>query len=89
MSQTQPVSAPESASEAVVQAVAEAEGVEPVELTSPLYDVIDPEALNHLFSGEFSGADVTGRVVFSYHGYEVTVSEEGDVSVASLGERAV
>ncbi|WP_394743422.1 HalOD1 output domain-containing protein, partial [Natronococcus roseus] len=29
-------------SQTVVEAVAEAEGVRPVELTPPLYDVIDP-----------------------------------------------
>lgn len=63
---------------AVTSAVADAEGVDPWDLR-PLYDVVDPEALESLV-GE-SSTDRVLEVTFAYHGYEVTVDAEGDVSV--------
>jgi hypothetical protein len=62
---------------AVVERVAAREGVDPVEVTPPLSDVVDPEALDRL-----SGADSGALVVFSYCGYVVTI-DEGSVSVES------
>ena len=60
---------------AVIEAVAEAEGVDPVDLREPLFDVIDPDALEILFR------DGTGYVVFEYHGYEVAVDSDRNVDV--------
>lgn len=82
MGQSQIATAPESVSEAVVQAVADAEGIESTEVTDPLYEAVDPGALDRLFSRE----GIAGQVMFSYNGYEVTVSGEGAVSVASVDE---
>lgn len=48
---------------AVIEAVAAREGVAPTDIDEPLYEVIDPDALDNLFT------DTTGRVVFEYHGY--------------------
>ncbi|MFB6074904.1 MAG: HalOD1 output domain-containing protein [Haloarculaceae archaeon] len=69
----------ESPSLTVVEAVAEAEGIEPEALTPPLADAIDPEALDGLFRNG------NGRVSFDYRGYEVTVTANG-VDVAALAE---
>jgi hypothetical protein len=63
-------------SRAVVETVADAEGVDPVDLEPPLYEVIDAEALDRLFRG---GA---GEVTFEYAGYEVTVDSEARVALA-------
>lgn len=64
-----------SPSEAVLHEVAEKEGVSPEELNSPLFDVIDPDALDVIFRGE------TGQISFEYHGYAVTVSHSGNVAL--------
>lgn len=69
-------------STAVVEAVAEAEGVTPVEIDTPLHRAIDPEALNRLFGHEWAGAG-TPRVRFTYSGYEVTVLDAERITVQS------
>jgi hypothetical protein len=68
----------QSLSTAVLETIAAKEGVAPPELAEPLYTALDPEALDGLFRGS------SGRVVFEYHGYEVTVTSEGDVSLTPL-----
>lgn len=68
----------EPLSQVVVEAVASAEGVDPLDLEVPLYDAVDPDALDALFR---SGATVDGRVEFEYHGYEVTVTGDGHVTL--------
>jgi hypothetical protein len=73
-------------SRAVVEAVAEAEGVDSVELTPPLYEAVDPDALNRLFAATPSAGRMEGRVSFRYNGYEVTVWGDGYVSIASREE---
>jgi len=60
-------------SDAAVAAIAEAEGVAPTELAPPLYESVDPEALDDLFSVPLG--DV--RVSFVHREYEVTVRSEG------------
>lgn len=75
-----------SISEAVVTAVADAEGVEPEALTPRLYDVIDPDALDTLVE---SADHDTMSLSFPYgdwtvhiEGSEVTVSAESQQVVA-------
>lgn len=71
----------EPLSRAVVDAIADHEGVDPTNLEPCLYDVIDPEALDALFpDGSPSGAG--GRVRFSYDGRDVCVSADGRVRVS-------
>jgi len=62
-------------SEAVIVAIAEKEGVDEQELDSPLFEVINPDALDSLFRN--SG----GRVQFEYLDYQVTVNDNGVVDV--------
>jgi hypothetical protein len=64
----------------VIEAVAAREGVSPTELPEPLYESIDPDALDALFQVG------TGRVLFEYLSYEVTVTSDGDVELASREE---
>lgn len=71
----------EHLSSAVVHAVADAEGADPLDLT-PLYDAVDPDALDSLFAsltGE--GAASIDEVSFEYEGYDVTVTADGSVSL--------
>ncbi|GAB3679226.1 hypothetical protein GCM10028857_00230 [Salinarchaeum chitinilyticum] len=62
----------------IVDAVAEAEGVEPVTLDPPLAEVIDPDAVERLV------ADSTAselEVRFAYRGHDVVVDDSGRVQV--------
>ena len=73
----------------VIAAVAEREGIDPLELEPPeydaLYDVINSEALDALFATRENGHDrPTGRVEFSYCGYRVVVTSDGEVEVSDL-----
>lgn len=63
--------------ETVVNAVADAKGVDPLELDPPLYDAIDPDALER-----FATAHGTS-VAFTLAGYQVTVHESDRVVVCS------
>lgn len=48
----------------------------------PLYDVIDPDALENVFAPRMNGAArPNGRVVFQYAGYRVTVHANRAVTI--------
>lgn len=75
-----------SLSFAIIAAVAEREGVDPTDIEPPeyeaLYEVLDPEALDALFAPRQNGAErASGRVEFRYCGYDVTVTDGGEVSI--------
>ncbi|MFB1062412.1 HalOD1 output domain-containing protein [Natrinema sp. H-ect4] len=53
---------------AVIEAVAEATDSDPLDLP-PLYEAVDPDALNTLFDS----SETSGQVSFPYAGFEVTV----------------
>lgn len=78
MSPQQPIQSAE-VTQSVVDAVAEAEGVSPESLERPLYDVVDPDALERLCS---PSRDQSATVAFTYYGYHVRVSGDGAVSLA-------
>jgi hypothetical protein len=61
----------------VARAVARAEGLDPTALRQRLMEVVDTDALDRLFR------ETTGHVRFEYHGYEVTVTADGEVSLDS------
>lgn len=67
-------------SEAVVERVAAAEGADPLEL-DPLYEAIDPDALERLFSPE-GGPRPDGRIAFNYCGHTVVVDSDRSVSLS-------
>ena len=70
-----------SVSQAVIETVAEAEGVDTEDLTPPLYDVVNPDALEQLFSATSTAGRTEGKVVFSYRTHEITVTADGLVRV--------
>ena len=68
----------------VIAAVAEREGVDPTDIEPPtyeaLYDVVNPEALDALFAPREDGTPRgTGRVEFTFSGYRIVVSSDGEV----------
>lgn len=70
----------------VVAAVADANGVDPLDLDTPLYEVIDPDALDALFQPQATGLPRTGtaQVTFSMAGCEVVVNSTGQVTVTPI-----
>ncbi|WP_049929050.1 HalOD1 output domain-containing protein [Halopiger goleimassiliensis] len=61
----------------VVDAIATTTDTDPLEL-EPLYNVVDPEALDRLFRAD---ADVTASVRFEYDGHTVEVRSDDTVVV--------
>ena len=71
-------------STAVIEAIAEYEGLDPVELEPPLFEVIDPDALDALVGNEESGqAQSDIAVQFTYNQCRVKVSSDGSIEVSS------
>lgn len=66
----------------IVEAVGTATDTRPLELSPPLYDVIDPDALIEL-TRNHTGTDL--EVTFPYHGCRVAVDATGQVEASSLG----
>ena len=68
-----------SPSEAVVARIANCEGVDPLELP-PLYESIDADAIDALVRTAEAN-DSALQIEFTYHGYQVTISDGGVVHV--------
>ncbi len=64
----------ETPSTEIIDAIASIENIEPVDLPeqvdTPLYSVIDPEALNSVITGDSPAA-----VSFSYEGYHIRIDD--------------
>ena len=75
----------EQISETVVSTVAEAKDVDPLEL-EPLYSVVDPDALNSMFSPSKGSPPTTMELSFSLADCEVTVRGDGEVAVRPPAE---
>lgn len=69
----------EPLSHAVVVAVAELNGVDPLDLNERLYDCIDPDALDALFAS--TDRDACGTIQFVMAGCHVEVSAERQLRV--------
>ncbi|WP_418286179.1 HalOD1 output domain-containing protein [Halorubrum sp. DTA46] len=67
----------------VVTKIAQAEDVDPLELTPPLFEVIDPDALAQILATTPIASRMEVRVTFSYNGHEVTVGGDNVVKVVS------
>lgn len=72
----------ESVGVAVIEAVAAVEGVRPIDVDLQLYDYLDLEALDALFDHSRRKGEGTWTMEFSVDGYEVTVRDDGVVSIA-------
>lgn len=76
----------ELTSQSVVAAVAAETGTDPLTL-EPLYEVLDPDALDALFdANESEAASAVTRVEFTYAGCEVCVTGTGSVDVTALAD---
>ena len=71
---------PETSTHAVLRALRTHEDVGVTTQHAPLYDAIDPDALNRLFRS------APGKVTFEYSGLAVTVDHEDNVTLRSLNE---
>jgi Halobacterial output domain 1 len=72
---------PRSLTNQILTAIAESTH-RSVEDLGPLYDVIDPEALDALFARRADGSPrPVGKISFQYAGYWVTVSSDGAVEI--------
>lgn len=72
-------------SEAVLTAIASEAELDTLELADefgPLYDAIDPSALDSLFQSTTGTAQPAGCVTFDYADYRVTVDQTGRVVLA-------
>lgn len=69
---------------AVIDALSAYYGVDPLNL-EPLYEVIDLDALDELFTRD-ADASCGMTVQFSYNGCEVEVSEDGTVEISKIVE---
>ena len=76
------VEQPAPLSQLVIEAVAETRDVDPLDL-EPLYNAVDPDALDALFGSKAQPAcePPTGEVSFSYEGYDVRVTAAGRVEL--------
>jgi hypothetical protein len=71
-------------SEAIVGAVLAIEDADSTDL-EPLYDIIDPAALDELFRAKFNGSGRSaGSVSFEYAGYEIVYDANGDLELRPL-----
>jgi hypothetical protein len=63
-------------SQAIPEAVADAVGCEITDLP-PLYDVVDPDALDDVFADRDAGT-----VSFCYSDHRITVTETGEIEIS-------
>lgn len=70
-------------SDRVITAVANMKGTDPINL-DPLYEVIEPDALNALYKrDELGRARSPERIEFTYCGCEVVIAGKNSVSVSA------
>lgn len=68
---------------AVIDAIARREGIDPIELDTPIYEVVDLDALDALTTDV---GDTSIEVSFTYEGHEVTVDDEREIRITSSDE---
>ena len=69
----------------ILTALADVKDVEPTEL-EPLYEHIDPDALESLFDPDGDGLRTDGHVSFSFADHYVTIHGHGEYAVISLAK---
>lgn len=73
-------------SEAVIAAVADAKGVDPLDL-DPLYTELDPDALDNLFRPTFGSPPTSMELRFSIDECQVVVHGDGEIVVTPPAQR--
>ncbi|ELY98677.1 HalOD1 output domain-containing protein [Natrialba asiatica] len=76
-----------SASLAAIETVATAADCDPTELV-PLYEVIDPDALDALFGSQSDLADPETRISFGYEGFSVIMARHGQKLTVKASQQA-
>lgn len=72
-------------STAVIEAIAAYHGTEPTDLDQPLYEVIDPDALDALFANAGTvDRPAPDLVAFSYDGCRVQVFRDGSIDLSPV-----
>lgn len=72
----------DSLTQEIVQKIADLEGVEPLDLETPLYEAIDPEALEALLTDTITGERRDNvSVEFQYYGYDIVVDSDGEIAI--------
>lgn len=66
---------------AVIERVADLEETDPISLP-PLYDAVDPEALDSICQSTADGPRTGATVRFTYCGYDVRVGDDGTIDVS-------
>lgn len=72
----------ETVSDVVIQAIANAAGVDPTELSEPLIDSVDPDALDAIFRPRHDGTARSGDAWLEFPTNEYVVVVRGDGQVA-------
>jgi hypothetical protein len=71
----------QSPSEKVVTKLAAAKGIDPTEV-EPLFNSLDPDALDIIFENLAQGPDrEQGKVEFTHAGHSITVRADGSVAI--------
>jgi len=78
----------ESISLTVIRAVADAKGVDPVDMDARLNDYVEPDALDRLFASGSGQPHWDGRVSFTMADCRVEISGSGTVVVTPVREDA-
>lgn len=73
-------------SEVITEAVASAAGVEPIEI-QPLYDFLDPDALNALFDAQNKDGNVKQVLSFKLDTWNIFVRDDGKIRVCDATQR--
>ncbi|MFC7027580.1 HalOD1 output domain-containing protein [Halomicroarcula sp. GCM10025324] len=71
----------ETLSDTVVRAVADVKDVDPLDLDARVYDAVDPDALDRLFTPTGDGSAREGMVAFPMAGCRVEVQSDHAVRV--------
>ncbi|AEH37095.1 HalOD1 output domain-containing protein [Halopiger xanaduensis] len=69
----------------VARELAARDGVDPTELSPPLYHSLDTAALDALFEPTRRGGLRHGRITFAYNEKWVTVHDDGEITVEQSG----
>jgi hypothetical protein len=71
-----------SVTQRIVETIAAHDGVDPTDVPVPLYDAIDPEALDSLVESYDSSQADSLVLEFAYDGRSVVVTGDGEVRVS-------
>jgi hypothetical protein len=75
------VDSPDELAGAIVRGVADAAGVDPLDIDTPLYERVDTDALEQLFPNLGTAAATPGQLTFEFYGYTVAVCSDGIIRV--------